>query len=163
MNGGARRTRRGWLALLPVAVLIGCEDVGLPGRNTPQEEHVNRVWRYDVYDEGVMPEGTAEAMVHFASLAAQGTHAGRHFLPSGETIRIPQRLLRPVAGMGGTQLYALATDSEPYERLFAPAAHGALRQDGAQAFHLMQRVPERATSHGGASEDHGAMDHGTGH
>src|SRR5690606_37323457 len=40
MNGGARRTRRGWLALLPVAVLIGCEDVGLPGRNTPQEEHV---------------------------------------------------------------------------------------------------------------------------
>jgi hypothetical protein len=154
--------------LLPVAVLFGCEDVGLPGRNTPEEEHANRVWRYDVYDEGVKPAGTAEAMVHFPAPAgtqagAQAGEMGRHYLPAGETMRIPQRLLRPVAGMGGTQLYALATDNAPYDRLFAAASQRPLHQGGAQAFHMMLRVPERGMSHGADSEEHGTMDHGTGH
>lgn len=167
MNGGTRRGRGGWLLLLPLAVLAGCEDVGLPGRNTPEEEAANRVWSYDVYDEGVKPAGTAEAMVHYPTPAAQpggaAAEMGRHYLPGGETMHIPQHLLRPVAGMGGTPLFALATDKPPYDRLFALAATMPLRAGGVQAYHTMMRVPEPAMRHEAAAEDHGSMDHGTGH
>ena len=167
MNGGARRGRGGWLVLLSLAVLAGCEDVGLAGRNTPEEEAANRVWSYDVYDEGVTPAGTGEAMVHYPVPAAQpggaAAEMGRHYLPGGETMHIPQHLLRPIAGMGGTQLYALVTDNPPYERLFAPAATRPSRPGAAQAYHTMMRVPEPAMRHEAAGEDPGTMDHGTGH
>jgi hypothetical protein len=169
MSGCARRGRGGWLVLLPLAVLIGCEDVGLPGRNTPEEEAARREWRYDVYDEGVTPAGTAEAMIHDAAAPAPQTGAaqqpmemGRHYVPTTETMRIPQHLLRPVTGMGGTPLFALATDRAPYHRLFAAAADRPLREGGAQAYHVMLRVPPPATHHeAGAADEHdgGSMDH----
>ena len=164
MDVGARRGRGGWLLLLPMAVLVGCEDVGLPGRNTPQQEHANRAWRYVVYDEGVKPAGTSEAMVHFqvAADAGQTVDIGRHYLPSAETVEIPQTLLRPVAGMGGPQLYALTTDNPPYQRLFTPAATPPLHPGGMRSFHVMQQVPEPAMRHEAESEDHSTMDHGTG-
>lgn len=167
MNGGARRRLGAWLLLLPVAVLIGCEDVGLPGRNTPLEEATTAAWRYEVYDVGVTPPGTSEAMVHYTSPAAdpgaQAAEMGQHYLPSAETIEIPEHLLQPVAGMGGAQLFALATDDPPYHRLYTPSMDQPLRAGGPRAYHPMMPVPEPAMRYEAGAEDSGTMDHGTGH
>lgn len=116
MSGGdARRagTRR-LLTLLTAGLLAGCVDSGLPDRNLPRAQAERRVFEYPAYQMAAPRPEVLEL-------------AGRRWLPSFSIETIQPALLRPVAETAGTRLYALAWDSEPFDRLYLPVGQDRWR------------------------------------
>jgi hypothetical protein len=94
-------------AMLVAAAFTACRDSGLPDRNLPLEEARTRPFRYSTYDAaGDLPAVTV---------------GERQWLAAGAPMHIPDRLLTPLAG---GSVYALATDAEPYTRLFVRSPSG---------------------------------------
>lgn len=150
MRGSAWCRRVAWLVVLPVGAAAGCQDVGLPDRNTPEAEASERDFRYVVYDAA--GAGSHEVVTEMMP-AAGGTPAAarsQHWLAAAERVQIPATLIRAVGGSGESALYALTWDAPPYERLFAASAER-------DVYHPLHAVPPVATpvDHGTAAEDHG--------
>lgn len=102
-RAGMAREAMGGLALAALVAVSGCKDSGLPGRNTPLAEAEQMAWSYPAYETGT-------------------THAVRvgedEWMVAGPALRIPARLLVPVGHDGDREVFALATDPEPYSRLY---------------------------------------------
>ena len=105
---GRGRTMIGVAAVLAAAV-AGCKDSGLPGRNTELAVADTAGWSYPAYEAG-------------------STHAVRvwdqDWMVAAPAIRIPADLLVEVARAGQREVFALATDTEPYSRLYLREAEG---------------------------------------
>jgi len=98
-------------ALLAGLIAAGCVDSGLPGKNMPLEEARVKPPVYQTYDSG-----HAMAPIHF------GDH---DWMVAGAPLSIADGLLTPIEG-AGDNLFALATDTEPYSRLYVRTDHGLL-------------------------------------
>ncbi|MGH7553813.1 MAG: hypothetical protein ACREMQ_12375 [Longimicrobiales bacterium] len=109
-----------WFATLTLALLFlgGCKDSGLPDRNLPLEEAMNRQWRYPVY-EAATPTTDPDARVF--------TVDGRSWMTTGERQEIPQALLKPAGNAEGIQLFALVWDEGPFTRLYILGQDGQYR------------------------------------
>lgn len=90
---------------------VGCVDSGLPGKNLPLEEARVKPPVYETYDSG-----HPMAPIHF------GDH---DWMAAGHAVNIADRLLAPVAG-AGDNVFVLATDNEPYSRLYVRTDHGLI-------------------------------------
>jgi hypothetical protein len=101
-----RAARPLFVAVACAVALTACRDSGLPDRNLPLRDAMHREHRYPAY------QPTADN----APVAA----AGRHWIGSLPVETIPQRMLVPVAGGEGAQLYALRDQQAPYSRLYRP-------------------------------------------
>jgi len=97
------KRRQIMLAISAILVFAACRDSGLPGKNLPLEEARSRVFPYSTYDA--------------ASNVAPVKIQDRTWMVAGPPISIDARLLRAVAG-ADREVFALATDSEPYTRLY---------------------------------------------
>ena len=106
---GGRIGRTVLAALLLAGLAAGCRDSGLPDRNLPKADAERRVYDYPAY------QAAAETPVWEVG--------GRRWQASGAVQSIDAGVLRPVAGAGGTTLYALQWDEEPYDRLYTPATN----------------------------------------
>jgi hypothetical protein len=100
--------RIGGLALLGLAA-AGCKDSGLPGRNTPVAEAERTAASYIVYENAAAPAVTL---------------GDQRWMAAGPPIRIPARMLVPVGRDAARDVYALASDPEPYTRLYVKSAGG---------------------------------------
>ncbi|MGH7505536.1 MAG: hypothetical protein ACRELX_07780 [Longimicrobiales bacterium] len=154
MSELAQRRLGQWSALLSLAALAGCLDVGLAGRNTPETEAANSEWRYRVYDIGQPANAVTEITLGTAAAAEAGAGAQEplHWLSSAETVEIPQELLRPIGAADGATVFALVWDEAPYDRLYTPAPR-------AGAYHPMNPVLPPAQPHEEAAapeSEHGA-------
>lgn len=110
-----RAASAGALALL---VLAGCQDSGLPGRNTPAEDARTREWRYTLYEQADPLTDRAAAIFNMG---------GERWMTSGAQESIPASLLRPIASTQGIDLYALVWDEPPYTRLYVAGQAGRWR------------------------------------
>lgn len=111
MEGSGRR----WASLVVTSVtaltLVGCVDSGLPDRNLPLEEAEHREFRYEVYQ----PRTAAESLLH---------HEDSDWAVAGGPEHIPASQLVS-AGMAGVQeVFALATDAAPIDRLYLETVRG---------------------------------------
>jgi hypothetical protein len=141
MSGSGRFGRGGWLAWLALGALPGCQDVGLPGRNTAEGQAAVQPFRYVVYDMAAPAGAPGETVTEIApatDAASAAPARSQHWLPSGATVAIPDRLLRPVGGTGASVVYALSWDTPPYDRLFAAAREAGV-------YHPLHPVPPVAT------------------
>jgi hypothetical protein len=105
IEGGSMVLRGRTIGLITlVMAFAACRDSGLPGKNLPLEEARTRVFPYSVYDaaENVAP-------VRFQD---------RTWMVAGPPVSMDARLLRALEGEGERAVFALATDSEPYTRLY---------------------------------------------
>jgi hypothetical protein len=110
------RTRRSFLALaaMAAAIPVGCRDNGLPDRNLPLDQAQNRTYNYPVYQayQGEVPVWEL---------------GGQRWQATAPIETIESRLLQAVAHAGGTPVYALAWDREPYDRLYTPVGENRWR------------------------------------
>jgi hypothetical protein len=123
---------RGARSLLVIAagalVLTGCmESIGQP---LPLQEAQWAEWHYPVYE--MTPSPVDEPMGVGRRVQADGrTWAGydaaHRFYGAGYGTRIPADRLRPIGTSDGVALYALTTDSPPYNRLYSPLGQGRWR------------------------------------
>lgn len=93
-------------AVLLAGTVAGCVDSGLPDRNLPREEALNRTYSYPAYQASP----TSEVW----------DFGGRRWQALGTVETIAPTLLRQVANANGTVLFALNTDPEPYTQLYTP-------------------------------------------
>jgi hypothetical protein len=137
--------------MLPLSVLIGCQDLGLPGANGPEAEAARREWRYVVYDMTGAAGGQPEFVLGGTSAAgdAAGAAEPTRWLTSAEHLRIPDHLLRPVASTGGTTVYAMGWEQAPYSRLYTPAVESG-------TYHPLHRVLAPARPHESGETEPGA-------
>lgn len=144
-----RRSRGPWVAMVSLVVLSGCQELGLPGRNTPEAEAAAREWRYDVYDVAGPADALPEVVLSGSPAAAAGAATDRseptRWLASAEETHIPASLLRPVANASGIMLYALSWDQAPYDRLYAAA-------DGPDTYNPLHPVLAPARPHAADGE-----------
>jgi hypothetical protein len=107
-------------ATLAFALLLlgGCRDSGLPNRNLPLEEAMNRQWRYPVY-EAATPTTDPDARVFALD--------GRSWMTTGERQAIPQNMLKAAGNAEGTQVFALVWDESPFTRLYILGQDGQYR------------------------------------
>jgi hypothetical protein len=99
------------LFVIAAATLLvgGCKDSGLPGKNTEHEQAQVAEWRYPVYE--ALPAGVR--VIPFDGHVWQMT---------GQTQHMPVALLHSVASVNGADLFALKSDSAPYDRLYSGSA-----------------------------------------
>jgi hypothetical protein len=84
--------------------LGGCVDSGLPGKNLPLEEARVKPFRYSVYDAtGNLPAAEVN---------------GQTWRAVGPPEPVAAALLVPVVATGAHDVFALATDRLPYDRLY---------------------------------------------
>lgn len=89
--------------------LGACTEWGLPDRNLPRADALQREYGFEAYRQE--PRRTV-------------SFAGRQWLMSGAPADVQARLLQPVGTAGAATLYALRWDQAPYDRLYTaePAA-----------------------------------------
>lgn len=115
--------RTAMTALMGAVVLVGCQDMGLPG-NIPLEEAEQKP--APALAAAAHPaEGTTEA----PKLVLDGTL----WVPSGVPGTISEDALRPVGATQGRTVYARSWDRSPYGELFTRVEAGQATGSGAQA------------------------------
>lgn len=93
----------------------------------PFEEAANQPPKVAVHEETALV--APRVTIPEAELPAETVElAGRRWQVTATEYSLPEHAVRPVGAADGVQLYALAWDSEPYDRLLAPARPGSWRE-----------------------------------
>ncbi len=109
-EAGTVRMARTAAILGSLALLAACVDSGLPDKNLPLDQATIRPFRYQVYD----------ASRDVAPVRAMD----RDWRPAGPATSIPESLLTRVATDNNRDVFALATETAPYSRLYVKADGG---------------------------------------
>lgn len=114
------------LALAGALAGAACVDSGLPGKNLPLEQAMQKAPPYTLYETATPTEPMA-AGIAVAGRAWTGTSA--HHPPLGLVpgSELPARYLSQIGAIEGAAVYALAWDESPFDHLYARLPAGEWR------------------------------------